>query len=70
MLDYNKFSVLLSIYSKENSKNFKRAMESIYDEQELKPNEIVLVEDGPLTEELYFEIENQKKKIRGSFKNS
>ena len=63
MLDYNKFSVLLSIYSKESSKNFKRAMESIYDEQELKPNEIVLVEDGPLTEELYFEIENQKKKL-------
>lgn len=63
MLDYNKFSVLLSIYSQESSKNFKRAMESIYDEQELKPNEIVLVEDGPLTEELYFEIENQKKKL-------
>lgn len=63
MIDYNKFSVLLSVYSKENSKNLKRAIESVYEEQELKPNEIVLVEDGPLTEELYFEIDNQKKKL-------
>lgn len=63
MLNYNDFSVLMSVYSKENSRNLKRAIESIYDEQELKPNEIVLVEDGPLTEDLYLEIENQKKKL-------
>ncbi|ASM37281.1 MAG: glycosyltransferase [Campylobacter sputorum] len=50
------FSVLLSIYYRENPKHFNRAMQSIWDTQILKPNEIVLVEDGELTKELYDEI--------------
>lgn len=44
-----KFSVLMSIYFKENPAWFNRAMQSIWDEQIVKPNEIVLVQDGPLT---------------------
>ncbi len=47
-----KLSTLLSIYYKENPKYFNQSMESIWDKQTLKPNEIVLVKDGPLTEEL------------------
>lgn len=46
------FSVLISVYAKEKAKYFKKALESIM-HQSLPPAEIVLVEDGKLTEELY-----------------
>jgi hypothetical protein len=48
-----KFSVLISIYYKEEVQSFNRAMQSVWDEQTVKPNEVVLVEDGPLTDGLY-----------------
>jgi glycosyltransferase involved in cell wall biosynthesis len=48
-----KFSVLMSIYHKEDLRYFNRAMQSIWNEQVVKPNEVVLVEDGKLTDELY-----------------
>lgn len=47
------FSVLISIYYKENPIHFDACMKSIWDDQTLKPTEIILVEDGPLTLELY-----------------
>ncbi len=46
------FSVLSSIYHKEQPEHFNTCMESIWDNQTLKPTEIVLIEDGPLTPEL------------------
>lgn len=46
------FSVLSSIYHKEHPAHFNACMESIWDKQTLKPTEIVLIEDGPLTPEL------------------
>lgn len=46
------FSVLSSIYHKEHPAHFNACMESIWDKQTLKPTEIILVEDGPLTSEL------------------
>lgn len=58
-----KFSVLMSIYYKENPDFFDRAMRSIWDEQTLKPSEIVLVEDGQLTCELYEKILKWKQKL-------
>lgn len=42
------FSVLISVYIKENPIYLKQALESIWDNQNLKPNEIVIVKDGPL----------------------
>ncbi|MFQ6277890.1 glycosyltransferase [Acinetobacter johnsonii] len=47
------FSVLISIYYKEKPEHFNACMKSIWNQQTLKPTEIVLVEDGPLTTELY-----------------
>lgn len=47
----NTFSVLLSIYSKESSDNFRLSLESIF-HQTILPQEVVLVKDGPLTTEL------------------
>lgn len=46
-----KFSVLMSIYQKCNPHYFEIALDSVMN-QTLKPTEIVLVKDGPLTEEL------------------
>lgn len=57
------FSVLLSVYYKEKAEHLKESIKSIYFNQTLKPNEIILVEDGQLTEELYSSIEELKIKI-------
>jgi glycosyltransferase involved in cell wall biosynthesis len=47
-----KFSVLLSVYAQENPEHLESALCSIWDQQTLKPSEIVLVKDGALTSEL------------------
>ncbi len=48
----NKYSVLMSVYKKDSPEFLKIALESIYDNQTRKPDEIVVVFDGPLTDEL------------------
>ncbi len=63
-----KFSVLMSIYYKEEPEYFNRAMQSIWDEQTVKPDEIVLVQDGPLTDGLHKAIDEWKAKIGEVFK--
>jgi len=63
-----KFSVLMSIYHKEKADYFNRAMLSIWDEQTIKPNKIVLVQDGKLTEELYEVIRKWQEKLGDCFK--
>lgn len=45
------FSVLISLYNKENPSSLKQALDSIFN-QTVMPNEVVLVKDGPLTPEL------------------
>lgn len=60
---YDDFSVLLSIYHKENPEYFNRAMRSIWDEQSMKPNEIILVLDGKLTDSLYVAIKKWQNKL-------
>ena len=57
------FSVLSSIYHKEHPLHFNACMESIWDKQTLKPTEIVLIEDGPLTPELDKAIEQWQAKL-------
>ena len=46
-----KFSVLMSVYFKENPRYFRQSLDSIF-KQTLLPNEIVLIKDGPLPIEL------------------
>ena len=48
----NKFTVLMSIYHKENASYFRKAMRSVYN-QTVKPSEIILIEDGPVGEEIH-----------------
>ena len=50
-MEKTKFSVLMSVYKKEKPEYLKLAIDSIYS-QTLIPDEVVLVEDGKLTDEL------------------
>ncbi|WP_368162434.1 glycosyltransferase [Aeromonas sp. s6] len=52
-----RFSVLLSLYCKESPAYFTQAMRSIWHDQTMKPSQVVLVKDGPLTHELDAEVE-------------
>ena len=45
------FSVLMSVYYKENSSYLRESLSSVFS-QSLQPSEVVLVEDGPLTKDL------------------
>ena len=45
------FSVLISVYAREQSDYLRSALHSVF-EQTVPPTEVVLVEDGPLTTEL------------------
>ena len=51
------FSVLISVYYKENPQFFQEALDSIL-EQTLLPNEIIIVKDGVLTAELNQIVDN------------
>lgn len=46
------FSVLMSVYINDSPDYLAKALKSIYDEQTRKPDEIVIVFDGPLTPQL------------------
>lgn len=59
----NTFSVLMSVYIREKAEYLNKALESIY-MQSIPADEFVLVEDGPLTEELYKIIKKYQKKIK------
>lgn len=53
-----KYSVLMSVYKNDDAKFLYRALTSVYDEQTVKPDEIVVVFDGPLNAELYDALNN------------
>jgi Glycosyltransferases, probably involved in cell wall biogenesis len=56
-----KFSVLMSVYFKENPENFDLSLKSNLQDQTLAPNEFVLVCDGELTPELEAVIDKYQK---------
>ncbi len=53
------FSVLMSVYAKEQPAYLSLALESVF-RQSLPPDEVILVEDGKLTEGLYEVIRKQQ----------
>ncbi len=56
-------SVLMSVYKSEKPTNLDRALQSVWDDQSMKPEQIVLVEDGPLGEDLARVVGNWKSKL-------
>ena len=53
----------MSVYIKDNPEYFERALRSIWDDQERKPDQIVLVEDGPLTDVQYDIVDRFHRKV-------
>lgn len=53
----------MSVYKNDNPEDFKTAVHSIYTHQTVKPSEIVLVVDGPISENLLSAIEELKSSI-------
>lgn len=61
------YSVLMSVYEKDNSEWFKEAIESMA-LQTYRPSEILVIEDGPITEELHKTIKCCIKEFPGLIK--
>lgn len=61
------FSVLMSVYKNEKSTYLNASLKSI-ENQTVVPNEIILVEDGPLTKELYEVVDTHRNKFGEGFK--
>lgn len=59
----SKLSVLMAVYKSEKAEHFHRSLQSVWDDQALKPNQIVLVVDGPIGEELRQVINQWKEKL-------
>ena len=66
-MSMEKYSVLMSVYYKEKASYFNEAISSMID-QTIKPDEIVIVKDGPLTEELDKVINQFDSEYPGLFK--
>lgn len=58
-----KFSVLMSVYAKDDPDNFRDALVSIWDNQTLRPAQIVLIVDGPISYNLREIIDEYSKKL-------
>lgn len=62
------FSVLMSIYAKEDPRFFDRALRSIFDEQTEKPAEVIVVKDGTLTPALEQVLDGWREKLGPSLR--
>lgn len=62
------FSVLLSVYHNTNPLYFHQALRSVWCLQTLRPSEVVLVQDGPVSKAVEREIEYWQDKIGSQFK--
>ena len=58
-----KISVLMSVYRSEKPQYLDRALQSVWDDQVRRPDEIILVQDGPLGEELLQVIDKWQTKL-------
>lgn len=66
--DYPPFSVLISVYKNEKPSYLDKALKSI-ENQSVRPSEIVLVEDGPISEELKSIIVKHQERMGKMFKD-
>lgn len=66
-MKYPEYSVLMTVYYKEKPEWLKESIKCAFN-QSVKPTEFVLVEDGPLTEDLYKVIEEFRTLNPGKFR--
>jgi glycosyltransferase involved in cell wall biosynthesis len=62
------FSVLISVYKSDLVPHLENALASIWDFQSVKPSEIVLVKDGPISDELESVIDQWRLKLSSKLK--
>lgn len=62
---YPPFSVATSVYKNDNPEWFDRALQSVIVDQTVKPSEVVLVVDGPISSELNAVIDKYREICRG-----
>ena len=60
-------SVLISVYKSEKAEYLNKALKSVWDDQVLKPQKIVLIQDGPVGEELSLVLSKWEKKLGSDF---
>ena len=60
-----KISVLMSVYKSEKPAYLDRSLQSVWDDQTQKPDEIILVQDGPLGDDLLQVITKWQEKVGG-----
>ena len=58
------FSVLMSVYGKDNVLFFEKALASVTSDQTLKPTQVVIVQDGPVPHEIDEIIASFQKQLR------
>lgn len=63
------FSVLMSVYKKDDPLYLLSALKSIFNDQCLKPRDIVIVGDGPLPQSIIKIIDEFKKNVGGNVVN-
>ncbi len=63
VLEMPTISVLSAVYKNERPDYLDRMLKSVWDNQSLKPKQIIIVEDGPLTAGLYQVLDEWKEKI-------
>ena len=59
-------SVLMSVYKSEKGEYLDRSLQSVWDDQTRKPEQIVLVEDGAIPEELELIIDSFQSRVNAS----
>ena len=62
------FSVVMSVYEADDPLYFRRAVSSVFEYQTIKPSEIVVVQDGPLSSELDDAISELKHSVGSALK--
>jgi len=62
----NRFSVLMAVTNGDNCKHFSKAISSIWHQQTIRPDQIVLIQDGPLDDQLQAEIDTWTTNLNGT----
>ena len=70
LIEHEPFSVAMSVYKNDNPDFLEQALSSIIDIQTIVPDEVILVVDGPVSNEIDNVIKNYQKKLHFSSSNS